>query len=86
MYKLTEQGIKECERFIAECNAKKKEILDARIDTADDTMIPTIEDIESDIEEFVDENGEYYNCWGVTDNYNSDFPICLTLGIDFVER
>lgn len=85
MYKLTEQGIKECKRFITECNAKRKEILDAKIDTADDTTIPTIEDIESDIESFIDEDGEYYNCWGVTDNYDSDFPICLILGTDFVE-
>ena len=83
-YKLTEQGIKKCEQFIRECNAKRKEILDAGIDTADDTTIPTIEDIVNDIEAFVDEDGDYYSCWGVTDNYNSDYPICLTFGDDFV--
>lgn len=86
MYKLTECGIKECERFIAECNAKRKEILDARIDTADDTNIPTVEDIECDIGAFIDEDGEYYSCWGVTDHYSSDYPICLVLGTDFIER
>ena len=86
MYKLTKQGIKECERFIAECNAKRKEILDAKIDTANDTTLPTVEIIESDIEVFIDKDGEYYNCWSITDNYISDFPICLTLGIDFVEQ
>lgn len=86
MYKLTVQGIKECERFIVECNAKRKEILDAKIDTADDTILPTIKDIENDISSFIDEDGEYYNCWGITDNYDSDYPICLTLGVDFVER
>lgn len=84
MYKLIEQGIKECERFIAECNAKRKEILDAGIDTADDTILPTLEGIESDIAEFIDGDGDYYNCWGVTDNYSSDFPLCLTLGVHFV--
>ena len=41
MYKLTERGIKECERFIAECIAKRKEIIDAGIDTADNTILPT---------------------------------------------
>jgi len=86
MYKLTVHGIKECEKFIAECNAKRKEILDARIDTADDTNIPTVEDIECDIGAFIDEYGEYYNCWGVTDNYCSEYPICLVLGTDFVEQ
>lgn len=85
MYKLTEQGIKECERFIAECNAKRKEILDAKIDTANDITLLTIEAIESDIEVFIDEDGEYCNCWGVTDNYSSDYPVCLELGKDFIE-
>lgn len=85
MYKLTEQGIKEYERFIAECKAKRKEIIDARLDTIDDTILPTIEDIECDIEWSIDEDGDYYNCWGVTDNYSSDNPICLKLGVDFIE-
>lgn len=85
MYKLTEKGIKECERFIAECNAKRKEILDAGLDTADDTEILTTEIIEQDIELFVDEDGDYYNYWGVTDNYNSDWGIGLTLGVDFID-
>lgn len=87
MYKLTEQGIKKCERFIAECNAKRKAILDAKLDTAEDTNIPTVEDIESDINAFgIDEENKYFNGWGVTDNYNSDYPISLILGIDFIER
>jgi len=87
VYKLTEEGVKKCEAFIAECNAKRKEILAAKLDTAEDTNIPTVEDIESDINAFgVDEENEYFNGWGVTDNYNSDYPIGLTLGVDFVEQ
>lgn len=86
-YKLTEEGVKKCETFIAGCNAKRKEILAAKLDTAEDTNIPTVEDIESDINAFgVDEENEYFNGWGVTDNYNSDYPIGLTLGVDFVEQ
>ena len=54
-------------------------------DTADDTILPTTKDIESEIEIFIDEDGEYYNFWGVTDNCNSDYAICLKLGIDFME-
>lgn len=82
MYKLTEHGVKECEKFIVECRAKRKEILDAGKDTAEETNIPTVEDIESDINFFgVDEDGDYCNSWGVTDNYDSDYPIGLTLGI-----
>lgn len=86
MYKLTEHGIRECEKFIAECQAKRKEILDAGKDTAEETNIPTIEAIESDINAFdIDEDGNYFNGWGVTDNYNSDYPIGLTFGIDFIK-
>lgn len=82
MYKLTKHGKEVVKHFIKECNAKKKEILDAELDKAEDTNIPTIEDIESDIDAFIDEDGEYYNCWGITDNYSS-FPLCLKDGIDF---
>lgn len=32
----------------------------------------------------MDENGDYYNSWGVTDNYNSDNPLCLSQGEDFI--
>ena len=86
MYKLTEQGIKSCEAFIAECIAKRKEILDAKLDTACYTELPTVEDIENDIESFIDEYGEYCNYWGVTDICNSDYPIRLEFGIDFVKK
>ena len=85
-YVLTERGICVIENFIAECKAKRKEILDAGIDTADLTSLPTAEDILSDLNDGIgiDEDGDYYNCWGVTDNYNSDNPLCLEVGIDFM--
>ena len=84
MYKLTEQGIKKCEWFIRECEAKRKEILDARFDTADETNIPTIKDIEDDINYYgIDEEGEYYNSWGITDHYSSDC-ISLMLGTEII--
>lgn len=82
-YKLTEQGKGECKRYISELKAKRKEILDAGLDTADETEIPTIEDIESDIswQDVIED--DYYNNWGVTDNYNGDYPLGLELGKDF---
>ena len=86
-YVLTERGICVIENFIAECKAKRKEILDAGIDTADDTNLPTEEAIVSDLNYGVgvDEDGDYYNCWGVTDNYSSDSAIELSINEDFVE-
>ena len=86
MYRLTNLGIRSCEHFIRECNAKRKEILDAGKDTADETNIPTVEDIECDINFIgIDQYGEYLNSWGVTDHYDSDYPLRLILGSSFIE-
>lgn len=81
---LTEQGEEKVYLFIEDLKARRKEILDAGKDTADETPIPEKEDILSDILSFEDENGEYLNCWGVTDHYDS-YPICLQRDVDFVE-
>lgn len=72
-YVLNNRGLSKISWFIRECHAKRKEILDATKDTADDTILPTFDDIVSDIEEFWGEDGleEYCNCWGITDNYRA---------------
>lgn len=84
-YKLTEEGISKCESYLAEMKAKRKEILDARKDTADETSIDlSLEDLLYDALSFgIDEYGLAYNSWGVTDNYNMDYPLCLELDVDF---
>ncbi len=86
MYKLTEKGKREALLFIRNCKAKQKEILDAKLDTADETKLPTAEDIENDINftDLDDENGDYYNGWGVTNNYDSDI-LHLEYDKDFIE-
>ena len=84
MIKLTFQGEETVKEYIRELEAQRKEILDANKDTTDDTEIPSIDDIISDIDFFADEDGDYYNNWGVTDNYNSDYPLHLTVDEDFV--
>ena len=87
MIKLTFQGEETVKEYIRELEAKRKEILDANKDTADDTEIPSIDDIISDIELsdfFADEKEDYYNSWGVTDNHNSDYPLHLTVDEDFI--
>ena len=86
-YKLTEKGRQKVERYIKELEAKRKEILDAGLDTADDTNLPDIETIESDIAFIgLDEDNEYYNSWGVTDKYNADYPLSLSLNEDLTEE
>ena len=79
----TEKGKEKVKAYIKELEAKRKEILDAGKDTADDTYIPTLEDILDDASYWFDEeNREYFNSWGVTDNYNADNAIRFTLGED----
>lgn len=83
---LTNEGRSKITKFIAECKAKRKEILDVGKGTADETKLPTEEDIVSDVEIIgTDEDGDYFNNWGVTDHYNSDTPISLTSGEDFLQ-
>lgn len=79
---LTKIGERKVKEYIEELKAKRKEILDARLDTANETELPTIEDILSDIYNFEKDN-EYYNNWGVTDNYDGDLPIWLEENIDY---
>lgn len=66
---------------------QKKEILDAGIDTAYETELPTEKDIVSDLNcgVGVDEDGDYYNGWGITDHYDSDAPLGLSIDKDFVK-
>lgn len=86
-YILTETGKEIVAAFIAECVAKRKEILDAGKDTADETNLPSEEAVLADLNGGVgvDEEGDYYNGWGVTDHYNADTILGLSLGKDFIE-
>ncbi len=86
-YRLTKNGLETVKDYINELKAKRKEILDANNDTADETDIPTVEDIISDMSWCIGENSdsiEYLNGWGVTDNYEADYPLHLEVGSDFI--
>ena len=85
-YKFTEVGLSRAWLFIINCEAKRKEILDAKLDTAEETILPTFNDILCDIEYSIDSDGKYYESWGVTDNYNSDTPLSLIIDKDFVKE
>ena len=84
-YVFTVSGYRIAKRFIAECAAKRKEVLEAGIDTADETELPTTQDILDYVNESVglDEDNEYYNSLGVKDHYNS-CPLSLTVGKELV--
>lgn len=81
--RLTEEGINHIHDYIDELSAKRKEILDAGKDTANETPLPNMNDIVSDIQTFFDDEFmEYCNGWGVTDHYNADWPLRLEFGKD----
>lgn len=84
-YILTKTGIRKAEAYIIELEAKRKEILDAHEDTCNDTALPDIAYIQEDINDCV-ENGAYLYSWGVTDHYESDYPLCLQEGTDYVKE
>lgn len=91
MYELTKEGKRKVEEYIRDLETQRNEILNEGLDTADDTYLPTVEDIESDlnfidIDVDVDGSGEYYNSWGITDNYDSNYPLSLILRRDFVKE
>ena len=86
MYKLTNRGEKVVKQYIANLWAKRIEILDAGKDTAFDTKLPSVAAIEGDVNFIgLDDDGVYYNNWGVTDNFDADCPLCLVLGEDLRE-
>ena len=76
----TDSFVVAAKQFISECAAKRNEILDAGKDTAEDTALPDIDSLADDAVFLgADEDGLCYNCWGVTDNYDSDYPFVCKL-------
>ena len=83
---LTPIGEDEVNRYLKELAAKRKEILDAGKDEAGDVNLPTEDDIASDIETWFGADGlpQYCNNWQVTNEYDSDYPLCLYLGNEII--
>lgn len=84
-YTYTPKGRLLVYHFIRECEVKRKEILDAGIDTADETELPTVQDILDDVNTGVGlyEGNEYFDSWGITDHYNS-YSLSLIVGEDLI--
>lgn len=84
-YTYTPIGRLKAFHFIRVCEVKRKEILDAGIDTADETELPTSQDILDDVNTGVglDEENEYFDSWGITDHFNSH-PLSLVVGEDII--
>ena len=97
--KLTDSGKEKLRAYIEEITAKRKEILDAELDIARVTPIPTIESVAEDIGSDFDnknidawvrnapfaemEYTEYSNVFEVTDNIDAEKALVLKAGEDF---
>lgn len=88
MIVLTRRGKERIQIYIEELKAKRKEILDAKKDVAYNTNLPSENDILSDMSWVIEESddGNYLNNWGVTDNYDGDYPLLLESGKDFIVK
>lgn len=80
----TKRGEQSADRYIDELSEKRKEILDGWKDTAEVTKLPTVLDILAEIDDFIDNAGEYCDLWPVTDHYDADSPLYLQQGVDFI--
>lgn len=86
-YKLTGKGIEKAEKYIKELKAKRKEILGIGLSTANKTNIPSIEDIEEDIDKMnLGEDEDYIKVWNVTDTCIADYALRLSPDDDFEEE
>lgn len=87
-YKFTEEGKKNAENYLTNLMAKRKEILDAGLDTVEEADCANLT-IDSLLEDAVntgfDEDMQAINGYYVTDNYDSDNPYCFELGKDIVK-
>ncbi len=86
-YRFTAKGEEKAKNYLAELMAKRKEILDAGLDTVEeaDCAKVTIEGLLEDaIETGFDEDGESLNGFFVTDHYDSDGPYCFKYGEDII--
>lgn len=81
---LTPEGKTAITQFLKELEETRKDRLDAKYDTADQTSVPTLEEIIEDIgdEENIDDDGNYHGTWGCTDN--TELTLHLEVFKDFV--
>ncbi len=86
-FELTESGKKAIHNYLEEIKAKRKEILDTGKDTTDDIILPTEEEIFEGLMSFgFDEDGEVYDSFEITNNYEEDRVLSLTRGKDVIEK
>lgn len=87
VFSATKEGLEKISSYISEMEAKRKEILDAGLDTVEEVgALPTAGDIINDIQfAYEEETKDYCHHWDVTDNHITKEPLLLELNKDFVK-
>ena len=87
VFSATVEGLEKISSYISEMEAKRKEILDAGLDTVEEVgALPTAGDIINDIQfAYEEETKDYCHHWDVTDNHTTKEPLLLELNKDFVK-
>lgn len=83
IFRLTDLGKQNAGDYIARLSIQRNAAISSGIDSAECTELPTVEDIEEDVNFIgLDSENEYINNWAITDNYSSDYPLLLKLNRD----
>lgn len=80
---MTETGKQKVKDYIAKLAEKRKEILDAGLDTAKECMLPTEAMLIDIIKSKRKEKTVSFSAWGITDYKNCLLPITFTKGVDY---
>ncbi|MFN2938376.1 hypothetical protein ACKX2D_04930 [Lachnospiraceae bacterium YH-ros2226] len=80
--KLTRNGKAVVAKCLNEMQKRRNEILNAELDTVDNTTLPTEQDILSDIPNGLDGDGDYVRRWNCSDHFG--FDIFLSHEVDFI--
>ena len=85
-FTITKTGLNRISEFISDAEEKRQRLLDTGMDTAEEVDLPTVGDIINDIQTaYEPELRSYGHIWDVTDGYETDYPLALELGEDFVK-
>lgn len=86
MYRLTEIGRQTVKNYIKDMREKQLFYLENKYDKADFDMIPSVKEVEDDLNWEVDNRETYRKTWQVTYCFDADETLELAYGLDYYEE
>lgn len=84
MFIMLKKGCEKINNYIKELEAKRKEILDAQKDTAENIHLPSAAEIREEADILFDGSQIIELMYDVTDHYEADRPLILEQSTDFI--